>query len=315
MPPPRNTRRTPAVWTREELAEAAERSLNNFVDRRLAEPDTRYAAHVAARRKAVARLFRALRPIDPDNPDPAAVRAILGDPDLRVALRYAAGPPISEDDLGVLVTRGTAGLTKGAIDEDPSLAAASLKLICRLADDARFPWLRARRVPRAGELRNAINATASLNAAQSMQTERRMYGREVERRLRDRLLARGFNHLPPPNRGRPDSPKHMPGATGFFGECSLYGRRTDLLIGLTDGRTVAVEAKDSASVLNSVKRVLNDTAAKARFWTTKMGEQVIPVALLSGVFGVDTLIAAQDAGLYLVWAHDMESFVTWLEAQ
>src|SRR3546814_18170430 len=69
----------------------------------------------------------------------------------------------------------------------------------------------------------------------------------------------------------------------------LRARKTDLLIGLSDGRAVAVEAKDSDSVLNSVKRVLNDTAAKARYWDSQCGKTVVTVALRSGAFGVDNL--------------------------
>src|SRR3546814_5334878 len=105
-----------------------------------------------------------------------------------------------------------------------------------------------------------------------------------------------------------------PAPRTFYPECSLRARKTDLLIGLSDGRAVAVEAKDSASVLNSVKRVLNDTAAKARYWDSQCGKTVVPVALLSGVFGVDNLKSAQTDGLYLVWTHDIDGFVSWLEA-
>jgi hypothetical protein len=87
------------------------------------------------------------------------------------------------------------------------------------------------------------------------------------------------------------------------------------LIGIADGRIVAVEAKDSSSVVNSVKRVLNDTAAKARHWQVMAGKEIVPVALLSGVFGAAHLAAAQSSGLYLVWAHDLDSFADWLTAQ
>jgi hypothetical protein len=148
-----------------------------------------------------------------------------------------------------------------------------------------------------------------------MQTERRAYGRAVERALRDRLQVIGYVRVTAPNKGRITAPVHMPAALTFYGECSVHGRRTDLLIGLPDGRAVAVEAKDSSSVVNSVKRVLNDTAAKAEHGHAKFGEMLVPVALLSGVFGIDSLKAAQAKGLYLVFAHDLESFVGWLEAQ
>ena len=140
-------------------------------------------------------------------------------------------------------------------------------------------------------------ATAALLATQRMQTERRAYGRAVERVLRDRLVERGFEKITAANGGRIEAPVHMPAGGRFYGECSVYGRRTDLLIGLADGRSVAVEAKDSSLVVNSVKRVLNDTAAKARHWHAKCGETLIPVALLSGVF-VHSLRAAQAGGLF-----------------
>src|SRR3546814_9023358 len=99
-----------------------------------------------------------------------------------------------------------------------------------------------------------------------MATVRRGYGRNVEVALSDALIARGFERVAAPNGGRIVAPNQHPAPRTFYPECSLRARKTDLLIGLSDGRAVAVEAKDSASVLNSVKRVLNDTAAKARYW-------------------------------------------------
>jgi XamI restriction endonuclease len=191
MSPVPNVSQTPKVWTADELAAGVETSLNAFVDRRLAEPETKYAEHLLQRRHAFARLFLALRQIDPDNPDPATVRKIVLDNELLSALRYAAGPPISEDDLGVLVTRKPKRLTKKAMRKEETLAPEILKLICRVADSSRFPWVRSKRAPRPGELRRAIEASATLHAAQTLQTERRAYGRELERQLRERLEKMG----------------------------------------------------------------------------------------------------------------------------
>src|SRR3546814_5036678 len=81
-----------------------------------------------------------------------------------------------------------------------------------------------------------------------------------------------------------------PAPRTFYPECSMRARKTDLLIGLSDGRAVAVEAKDSASVLNSVKRVLKDTPVKARYWDSQCGKTAVQVDPLSGVFGVDNQI-------------------------
>ena len=56
---------------------------------------------------------------------------------------------------------------------------------------------------------------------------------------------------------------------------------------------IAVEAKDSSSGLNSVKRILNDTAAKAKHFTNAAGKNIISVALLCGVFKVESFVHAE----------------------
>lgn len=78
---------------------------------------------------------------------------------------------------------------------------------------------------------------------------------------------------------------------------------------------IALEAKDSSSALNSTKRLLNDTAAKAKHYGVEAGKNIISVALLSGVFEPADLRTAQTSGLYLVWAHDIDSFIDWVKSQ
>jgi hypothetical protein len=306
---------TPPVWDETQLASHAQRALHEFVDRRLKEPKGRYITHLNARHDALVRLFKILAHIDPANPDPEVVRQILLDADLFSALRYVTGPPVSEDDLGVLVLRKAERLTKKAIRADEAIPIHVLALICQMADPSRFPWVGTGREPLMHELKIAIRATTALHASQTLQTERRGYGKKLEQQLEEHLISLSFEKVQSPPKGRVNAPRHYPQAKKFYGECTVYGRKTDLLIGLEDGRIVAVEAKDSSSVVNSVKRVLNDTAAKARHWRGKAGEQIIPVALLSGVFGLHNLKNAQDDGLYLVWAHDLDSFSDWLATQ
>ncbi len=327
-----NVSPTPIVWTDDQLEIEAQKALEEFVDRRLAEPGGKYLMHVAARRAAIFRLFAALSGINPANPDPAAVRTVLLDEEMFDALRYVAGPPVSEDDLGVLVTRNIKGLNKTDLrDEKSSLPVNVLNLICKLADPFRFPWVAAQRPPTQRELRTAIAATASMHAAQSLQTERRGHGKIVEQRLEARLIELGFikitgskkggkgapipglPSLPP--KGRITDPIHHPTFPYFYGECVAYERKVDLFIALPNGRMIALEAKDSSSGLNSTKRLLNDTGGKAQRYMAAAGKTIISVALMSGVFKVSDLKAAQNAGLFLVWAHDMDSFVDWIKAQ
>jgi hypothetical protein len=95
-----NTTSTPQIWTDEELANQAQTALEEFVNRRLAEPGGKYLAHAKARRAAIIRLFKALSGVDPTNPAPEAVRAVLLDEDLFDVLRYVTGPPVSEESSG-----------------------------------------------------------------------------------------------------------------------------------------------------------------------------------------------------------------------
>jgi hypothetical protein len=75
-----------------------------------------------------------------------------------------------------------------------------------------------------------------------------------------------------------------------------------------------VECKVSNSALNSVKRLNNDAAAKAEAWIKDFGSKnVVPVALLSGVYNLHNLEEAQQRGLTLFWAHDIPAFLAWIE--
>jgi hypothetical protein len=322
-----NTSSTPKTWTDEELATEAQIALEEFVDRRLAEPSGKYLAHVTECRAAIVRLFKSLSGVDPTNPDPETVRTVLLDAELFDALRYVTGPPVSEDDLGVLVTRKIEGISKTGLKDSDELPVGVLKLICKLADPFRFPWVAAGRPPSRREIHVAIQTTMTMHASQSLQTERRGYGKIVERRLEARLEELGFIKvagqkrgapvtpgLPPyPAKGKITQPSHHPAYPYFYSECTVYGRKVDLFIALATGRMIALEAKDSSSGLNSTKRLLNDTAAKAKHYTAEAGKNIISIALLSGVFKHSDLQAAQKAGLYLVWAHDIDGFVGWIK--
>lgn len=99
----------------------------------------------------------------------------------------------------------------------------------------------------------------------------------------------------------------------FCPETNVAGRRADFVVGLWDGRYALIECKDSNSLVNSVKRLNNDTAAKAVFWLEQFGTaSVVPLAVISGVYYHESLEKAQQAGLRLIWEHGMEALAGWL---
>ena len=92
----------------------------------------------------------------------------------------------------------------------------------------------------------------------------------------------------------------------FCAECQLGERKADVVVRLHDTRLLAIECKVSNSATNSVKRLNNDAAVKAEYWIKQFGAaQVVPAAVLSGVFKVLNLEQAQARGLSLFWAHDL----------
>lgn len=64
-----------------------------------------------------------------------------------------------------------------------------------------------------------------------------------------------------------------------------------------------------------MKRLNNDAAVKAAIWHREFGtRQVVPTAVLSGVFKVRNLEHAQDGALTLFWAHKIEDMRAFIEA-
>jgi len=75
-----------------------------------------------------------------------------------------------------------------------------------------------------------------------------------------------------------------------------------------------IECKVSNSALNSIKRVNNDAAAKAEAWIRDFGSRnIVPAAVLSGVYKRRHLDYAQNQGLTLFWSHDLQAIVSWIE--
>lgn len=101
---------------------------------------------------------------------------------------------------------------------------------------------------------------------------------------------------------------------GEFCREALFGtRKADLIIGLPDGRKMPLECKVSNSSTNSIKRLNNDAAVKAGIWLAEFGTaQTVPAAMLSGVFKTRNLVDAQQRGLAIFWAYELDAFVAWI---
>lgn len=293
--------KAPPRWTSKQLAADAEKSAAAFRIERLA-PTEAWKQHFIKSREGFAALFRELGELGPDKISDAtlasAYKLNLGE-----ALRYLSGPPISDDDLKILAEVPT--LAPGILSHDKTKLRKVFTVIEQTIDPYRFPWVLEKRAPTENEKSAALLASSVLLAAQRVSTARRGFGKSNQEGLvKDFLTSLKYKEV---RRMTISTIVEGPANGEFCGESKLGSRKADVILRLNDTRLMPIECKVSNSATNSVKRINNDAAAKAVDWLKTFGtNQVVPTAVISGVFKVGNLLQAQEAGLTIFWSHDLK---------
>jgi len=297
------------IWSEEELRASAKKSSANFREERLS-PTQAWAGHYKEAREKFETLFTDLNDLDPAEITSANLQGVYGK-SLGEALRYLAGPPISDDDLKVIAD--VASLSPGVLSRSPTEVSKILDVLDKVIDPFRFPWILEGRGPTPEEKNAALLASSVLLAAQRIATERRSTGKnDQEKQVKDYLVSLGYEEIPTASIS---TCMLGPQANQFCAECMVGGRKADVVLRLHDLRLMAIECKVSNSATNSVKRLNNDAAAKATAWTIQFGTAgIVPAAVLSGVFKPHNLVDAQKQGLTIFWAHDLEKLGQFIES-
>lgn len=294
----------PPRWTAAELEADLQKATALFRNERMEEPLEAYVEHFDQYRGHVEELLETT--VDLTDLDDTALE-VLTKPNLQEAFRYLSGPPISHDDLKTLVE---GSLSVGALRADPKLVKKIVETVRAGLDRRRFPWLSDEREPSEAERAAAVIASAALMAVRRVSTDRRNEGKEAQEQLvRRTLLGVKFVEVERRTVGTlGDAPKK-----GEFCMESLLGPwKADFIVGLWDGRTMAIECKVSNSSTNSIKR-LKDAAGKAEDWVHQFGAaQVVPSAVLSGVYRLGNLEQAQSRSLTLFWAHRLKDLTDFI---
>jgi hypothetical protein len=298
LPPPR--------WSAERLECEAASAVDSFRREREREPRQQYHDHIDDCLGAVEELIELT--VDLSELRDRAVE-VTADPGMLDALRFVAGPSISVDDLRVIARTS---LAPTRLRRDPEAAARIVESVLAGIDRRRFPWVGEGREPSEAERSAAVLATAVVMATERTRTIRRTEAKAGQEGAVARALSgAGFVQVPPPRAIR--TLEDAPGPGTFCAEVDFGGRKADLVIGLWDRRRMPVECKVSSSMTNSFKRVNNDAAVKAVGWLKAFGEdQVVPAAVLSGVFKPAALESAQARGLTLFWGHRLDDLVGWI---
>jgi hypothetical protein len=294
-------------WSREQLAAAVHRATEIFRTERMEEPLEAYLEAFDGYQANVEQMFEAT--VDLTSLDSTAL-GVLTNPEMLATVRYLTGPPISADDLRTVAEADS--LVANRLRSNEAAVQRIIQVVRVGLDRRRFPWISEDREPDEAERKAAILASAALMATQRVGTERRSAGKRVLEGLAEGALT-GAGFLKVTNRSvRTFTDAPQPGQ--FSGEALLGERKADFIVRLWDNRVMPLECKASNSATNSVKRVNNDAAAKAEGWLSDFGTtQVVPAAVLSGVFKIHNLAAAQARGLTLFWGHDLKAMTDWIE--
>lgn len=304
---------TAPVWTKEQLETECVAAVAAFRLTRQSEPLEKYLDLFDKRQGDVEDLLEHLIDmVDVGVLDDDLIVRVLSDKKLLEAFRYFSGPPVSEDDLKTLAE--TSSLAPATFKKNPAVARAVFQTVLDGLDRRRFPWVSPveKREPSEAEKNAAIIASAALMAAQRVATERRSEGAKWQEALvRDALIEIAFEQVDARTITTLDAAPH-PGQ--FCPESMVGGRKADIVVRLHDHRVLAIECKVSNSALNSIKRVKNDAGSKAKQWLAELGtSQIVPAAMLSGVFDARMLFESQGLGLTLWWAHDLPTFQGWIK--
>lgn len=296
----------PIVWTDEQLDEQRLVAIELFRSRRIEEPLEQYLANFDESQGTVEELLESTIDLSDLN---SRLVEVLTAPKLLEAFRYLVGPPISDDDLKVVAE---AALSRQRLMSDPAMVARIRQVVLSGLDRRRFPWVVEGREPTEAERQAAVIASAALIATRRLETRRRSDGKkEQEAAVHSALLAVGFRQVAP---RKVSVLSDAPAPGEFCAESNLGGRKADVLVGLWDRRVMPIECKVSNSSTNSVKRLNNDAAVKAETWRKDFGQlQVVPTAVLGGVYKLHNLHNAQRRGLSLFWAHQLEALTQWID--
>lgn len=222
-------------------------------------------------------------------------------------LRYMDRPTVSQDDF-----KNLSGVVSTAPSKlaEPSAATLAINYIKRTLNTNAFPWLENHDEPSYAEIQTAIHIVAALVADQRTKTVMRTGSSKVqENTVRDALVQQlGFRLTATHPIA---SMQEMPAAGEVFDkETSINNVKADIVLGLPDGRCMALECKVSNSTVNSYKRLNHEVVDKVEKWHSMFGTNgIVGGCVLQGVFSLENLISPQDNDVAIFWSHDLQRLI------
>ena len=291
-------------WSAVEIRNDVAKAKEAFRERRIAEPREKYLEAFQLIERANRELVPQLTRLFDDPLDLDILVSVVKDRELLSAFRYLAAPPVSKDDLETL---SGAKLTWTRVRNDPEKARAVRNVVATILDTKRFAWLTERRPPTSEEIDAAVLASTVVASAQRVQTERRSEERkELQEAVNALLDDMKYRKAEKPVRGIQNLRRDAPNPLEYMNEVLIGEHNADVAIGLVDYRVLAVECKGSNSEINSRKRINKEVARDASSWTQRFGSEIVPAAVIQGVYNATYIEQAQDTPVVFFWAHRLD---------
>lgn len=246
--------------------------------------------------------------------DPSA--ALMASGTHMTAFRHLLAPPLSQDQFKLICAAWKKGTEKTGQPLPEASARATAASLLDWLDPGVAPWLATGRRPNRAEVRNALQRTAALIAAQRIQTvKRNRHAVEQENAVTALLTGMGWTRRPS---RQIDTRAELAPRTFMhktrFATATATPQEVDIACGLNGTYVAAIECKVTNDETNSVKRI-NDVLKKAESWRHHWGSFVETVAILQGVIGGKDVDRLCDANVRVFWSHDLEPFTNWIASR
>lgn len=300
----------PALLSREEMDEVARAARQSFREERIAKERLWSESYSAWFDEALSRAEHVLAATSNLKRLEGSMADLLAEGYLDI-LRYMTCPTVSSDDFKNVADVGTLSAQKLA---SPDLAGKAASYLCRNLNLSLFPWMKGSTEPCEEDVAAASKAVAALVADQKTKTAMRNEpSRSQEETVRRVLVKRADFELVPSHDISTLADAPRPGQV-FDKETSVGGVRADVVLGLYDGRFMALECKVSNSGVNSYKRLNHEVTDKVEKWHAMFGMNgVVGGCVLQGIYETENLMSAQQAGVSIFWSRDLEKLLTFVD--
>jgi hypothetical protein len=241
---------------------------------------------------------------------------------LMQAARFAPVPFISDDDLDTLTGAKLKNWMKqttarGSVPSDLDFTAAA-EVFSQQLDTYRAPWVPLNRTPTAEERERFVSGSIALRLNSRLASLRKSEAAaRQEGAVRLAIEDAGYTEANPPN-VIDDVVNQLPERSFARRPRIVAGASVDVPIRLqadhpTGLTFVPLEAKDSNSVANSRKRLI-EVMEKATTWNgAGLPFGFRTAAVISGCLPLNRLLEAQTRGVLLFWEHRLEDLTEFLK--